>query len=170
MSYLEPSAAPADALRQLCTDHDEVADLFAGYRDLVDEGAGAEPRVALATQICFELLVHAQIEEELLYPAAREVLHAHGWGPEAALADHEAAKELIVRLESIDPADEEYDATVLLLAEVVAHHVQDEEEELFPRLRAHGALDLDALGEAMAARRQALFDEVLEEAGESLGD
>jgi iron-sulfur cluster repair protein YtfE (RIC family) len=170
MSYLEPSSAPADALRLLCTDHEEVADLFDRYRQLTDEGAGVEPRVALATQICFELLVHAQVEEELFYPAAREMLQGQDMLVDESLAEHEAAKELIVRLESIDPADEQYDATVLLLAEAVAHHVREEEDVLFPRLRAHGALDLDTLGEALAARKQALFDEVLAEVGETIGD
>lgn len=165
MSLLEPADESSDAIRLLTAEHEEMASLFERYRELAEADAPLDERVTLATQICFELLLHAQIEEEILYPAASGALDDPELIDEAR-AEHDNAKETMVRLEAIDPADEHYDATVMLLAEIVDHHVREEEGEMFPRLQ-DSDLDLDELGVALAARRQELFDEVMADMGDA---
>ncbi|MCR5868597.1 MULTISPECIES: hemerythrin domain-containing protein [Aquincola] len=155
-------AAPArkdkeapDALTLLTQDHDEVKKLFKKYEKLVKAEAGAQEREALANQICLLLTVHAQIEEEIFYPAAREVL------PEADLVDeatveHASAKDLIAQIESMTADDDLYDAKVTVLGEYIEHHVKEEQEEMFPKLRRR--IDIKAVGAELLARKQELME------------
>lgn len=149
----------ADALALLAADHEDVRQLFAEYDELVADDASAEDRLALASEICDALTAHATAEEEIFYPAARGVLEA-GELLDEAESEHASARALIERIRAMEPDDDAYDATVRVLAEAVEHHVQEEEGELFPRVRDTG-LDLMTLGEQIAARR----DEVLAELG-----
>lgn len=153
-----------DALALLAADHEDVRQLFAEYDELVADDAEAEDRLALATEICDALTAHATVEEELFYPAARGVLEDPELLDEAE-SEHASARTLIERIRDMEPDDDAYDATVRVLAEAVEHHVQEEEGELFPRVRDTG-LDLRTLGEQIAARR----DEVLSELGADGGE
>ena len=81
-------------------------------------------------QICEMLTVHATIEEELLYPAARDVLDEADLVDEAAV-EHASAKDLIAQIQGMQPADELYDAKVTVLGEYIDHHVKEEEKEMF---------------------------------------
>lgn len=101
------------------------------------------------------ITAHATVEEELFYPAARDVL------PEDDLVDeptveHACAKELIAQIEGMEPSDELYDAKVKVLGEYIDHHVKEEEEEMFPKIRKSG-IDLKELGDQLKARKDELL-------------
>jgi hemerythrin superfamily protein len=150
------SAAP-DAVKLLVQDHKEVKALFKQYDKLVKAEADDDEKQTIAQEICTQLSVHATVEEELFYPAAREVL-----GDEVDLVDeadveHASAKDLIAQLEAASPADDDhYDAKVKVLGEYIDHHVKEEEGEMFPKLKKT-ELDLEALGEQIATRKEQLL-------------
>ena len=148
--------APAqDAVSLLSADHAEVKQMFETYRQLVDENADDEQRGELARKICSMLTVHAEIEEEIFYPAMRDNVDDELTVDEAEV-EHASAKELIEQLEGMDPGDALYDAKVIVLGEYVDHHVQEEENELFPQAEKAG-IDLDELGAELASRKRELM-------------
>jgi hemerythrin superfamily protein len=153
--------AMPDAIELLSTDHKEVKALFKQYDKLVETDGSDDEKQALAEQICHMLTVHATIEEELFYPAAREAL-----GEEADLIDeadieHATAKELIAQIEGSSPEDDHFDARVKVLGEYIEHHVKEEEGEIFPKAKK-GGLDADALGPELSSRKQELIDAMSE--------
>jgi hemerythrin-like domain-containing protein len=101
------------------------------------------------------LTVHAAIEEEIFYPAAREVDDVNALLNEAEV-EHGTAKDLIATLDSMDASDEMFSATFTVLSEYIKHHVKEEENELFPKIKKSD-LDLDALGMELAARADELM-------------
>jgi iron-sulfur cluster repair protein YtfE (RIC family) len=114
----------------------------------------------LARQICMELTVHAQIEEEIFYPAAREALGDEGEDLlNEAKVEHESLKELIAKIEGSGSDDELFDANVKVLGEYVKHHVKEEQNEIFPKCRKSD-MDLKALGEELAERKKQLMNEM----------
>jgi hemerythrin superfamily protein len=155
------TAPPTSAITLLQQDHHEVEAYFTEYETL----KGDQDKEALALKICLALEVHARIEEEIFYPAARGVVENGGLIDEA-LVEHAAAKQLIGEIEAMEVGDQFRDAKVKVLGEQIQHHVEEEEEDLFPQLQG-GKLDLDALGQEMAARKQELFAE-LAEGGDTL--
>lgn len=145
------------ALKLLKKDHDEVDALFQEYESGKDEMKPARKQ-ALATRICDLLTVHATIEEEIFYPAVRNVSgEVRDLVAEAAV-EHQSLKDIVGRLEAAPPSDPLYDAGVKVLAEYVKHHVREEESELFPKVRSSD-IDLDALGERLQARKDELLAE-----------
>jgi hemerythrin superfamily protein len=158
------AAAKPDAIKLLSTDHAEVKQLFAQYEQLVDDEADDEERQALAEQICTMLTVHAAIEEEIFYPAAREALDEQDLLDEAEV-EHASAKDLIAQIQEMDPDEELYDAKVKVLGEYIAHHVKEEETEMFPQCKS-AKMDLAALGAELAERKEELMGE-LDEADDS---
>jgi hemerythrin-like domain-containing protein len=132
-----------------------VSELFDRYQTLPDDGSEADTRRELAEEICTLLTVHATIEEEIFYPAAREVLESETLLNEAYV-EHQSAKDLVAQIQNGDPAHPMYDACVKVLGEYVRHHVQEEEEELFPSVR-ETPLDLEELGQRLAARAEELI-------------
>ena len=148
--------APAqDAVSLLSADHAEVKQMFETYRQLVDENADDEQRGELARRICSMLTVHAEIEEEIFYPAMRENIDDSLVLDEAEV-EHEAATDLIKQIEDMDAGDALFDARVIVLGEYVDHHVQEEENELFPLAEKSG-VDLDELGAELASRKRELM-------------
>jgi hemerythrin superfamily protein len=145
------SAAPRDALALLRADHQLVQALF----DKFEKTRAEERKSALAAQICNELTVHAQIEEEIFYPAAREAIRDEDLIHEATV-EHQSAKDLIAQIEASDASDELFDAKVKVLGEYVKHHVKEEQSELFPQVRKT-KLDLKELGERLTTRKQELM-------------
>ena len=137
-------------------DHSQVEAFFDEYEDLDD----AKQKEDLATRICLALQVHTQIEEEIFYPAVRSVIGKPELIDEA-LVEHASAKQLIAEIEAMDASDELYDAKVKVLGEQVMHHVQEEEDELFPEVESSN-LDLEALGAKLAERKAALFGQLAE--------
>jgi hemerythrin superfamily protein len=141
-----------DAVALLKADHREVEELFAKYEKASGEGR----KQKLAEQICMELTVHAKIEEEIFYPACEGKVEEDLL--KEAYVEHDAAKLLIAQIEAGGPGDEFYDAKVKVLQEEIEHHVEEEEkrvEGIFAQGRKAG-LDMDALGEQLAARKAEL--------------
>jgi hemerythrin-like domain-containing protein len=157
----DDDAPAADAVSLLSADHAEVKQMFETYRQLVDENADDEQRGELARRICSMLTVHAEIEEEIFYPAMRENVDDDLMLDEAEV-EHAAAKDLIEQIEEMDPGDALFDAKVIVLGEYVDHHVQDEENELFPQAEKSG-LDHDDLGAELASRKRELMATLADE-------
>jgi hemerythrin superfamily protein len=141
-------AAP-DAIKLLSAEHKEVKALFKKYDALAESAADADERRALAEQICLKLTVHAAVEEELFYPAARD----------EADVEHATAKDLIAQIRKASPDEALYDAKVKVLGEYIEHHVKEEEGEIFPKIKK-SELDVDSLGAEMVDRKQELMDEL----------
>jgi hypothetical protein len=159
-----------DAIDLLDADHLNVHGLFQAYRELVRAHAPALQRRALAEEICMELTIHARLEEELFYPAAREALQEEDLLDEAE-DQHGSQREFICQILSMRPDDELYDAKVSVLAEYVERHVQKEREEVFNRVLA-SRLDLQSLGRSIAVRKEelrAVADALREDALASAG-
>jgi hemerythrin superfamily protein len=148
-------AARTDATVLLQRDHAEVKKLFRQYEKLADAEADGEERQALAMQICQMLTVHATIEEEIFYPAAREAEVEEDLLDEAEV-EHASAKDLIAQIQSMSPDDELYDAKVTVLGEYIQHHVVEEHTEMFPRCR-RADMDLVALRGELEARKMSVL-------------
>jgi hemerythrin superfamily protein len=149
---------PTDAVKLLTSDHREVKALFQQYQEMVDHDAADEDKHPIAQQICLMLTVHAQIEEEIFYPAARDAIREEDLVDEATV-EHATAKDLIAQLEDSDPSDDLFDAKVKVLGEYIDHHVKEEESEMFPQARK-AKMDLKTLGDAMSARKRELMEEL----------
>ena len=151
------AAAPrsSNAVVLLTADHRDVKRLFKAYEKLVKTDAEGSERQALARQICRMLTVHATVEEEIFYPAARAALAEEDLLDEAQV-EHASAKDLIAQIESMGPDEPLFDAKVTVLGEYIEHHVQEEEGEMFPKCR-ESDMNLKALGAIMATRKQQLL-------------
>ena len=144
-----------DAVALLKKDHDEVEELFAQF----EKASGDGRKEKLAREICRQLTIHAQIEEEIFYPACEGKVEEDLL--KESYVEHDAAKLLIAEIEAGGPSDEFYDSKVKVLSEEIEHHVQEEEkrmEGLFAQAKKAG-LDMDALGEQLAQRKMALLAE-----------
>lgn len=138
------SREPA-ALVLLKKQHQEVDKLFKRFEKAKD-GDKAE----IVQTACRKLTIHAQIEEEIFYPALREAGVENDLLDEAEV-EHVGVKRLVGELETMEPGEELYDAKVTVLMEYVKHHVKEEETEMFPDAKKSD-VDLDALGEQMEVR------------------
>jgi len=155
------SNSSGDAVALLKRDHRTVERLFREF-----ESADGSEQVA--GHVCDLLTVHAQIEEEILYPAAREAFADDEEDSELvheAAVEHATAKELIHKIQGMGEADEEFKATVKVLSEYIKHHVKEEEGELFPKLKK-AQVDLKEMGQQLAQRKMQLMQQMgLEEEG-----
>ena len=150
--------AAKDAIALLKADHRKVEELFEEYESSKDE-AEDDAKAELVAKICLELTIHATLEEEIFYPAAREALDEEDADMlDEAEVEHTSVKVLIADLAEMQPSDQLYDAKVKVLSEYVKHHVQEEEGEIFPSVR-ESEVDLAALGEEVTTRKQELLDE-----------
>ena len=150
-----------DAVSLLTSDHAEVKQMFEEYRQLVQDNADDDRRDELAAEICSALTVHAEIEEDIFYPALRERLD-DDLALDQAEVEHAIARDLVEQIEAMEPDDALFDARVLVLAEYVEHHVQEEESEIFPQAEKSG-IDLDELGAELADRKHELMSELEED-------
>jgi len=146
------------ALELLMADHRKVEDLFEQFEQEKDSDEGT--RREIAQQICAELTIHAQVEEELLYPWLREQLEDDDMEMvEEAQVEHNTAKDLIAQIEGATDIDEVFNAKVKVLGEYIKHHVQEEENEIFPEVRDQQD-ELDELGQEISARKGELMEEM----------
>lgn len=154
-----------DACDLLDADHRAVKKMFKEFEELAGSKARSaqESRRLLALQICKELTVHAQIEEEIFYPAVRAAIKETDLLAEAEV-EHQSAKDLIAQIEAATEVSEEFDAKVIVLGEYIDHHVKEERNEMFPKARAARKLDLVALRDQLEARKAELTEEALEAA------
>lgn len=149
-----------DACDLLDADHKAVKKLFKAYEELMKSRGRtvAQKKMDLAHQICNELTVHAQIEEEIFYPALRAALKDTDMLAEAEV-EHASAKDLIAQIEGAGAVDEMFDAKVTVLGEYIDHHVKEERNEMFPKARSARKLDLIALRDQLQARKEELMGE-----------
>jgi len=144
------STKSQDAIALLKEDHRTVEKLFKDFESAKGEGR----KEKLARQICLELSVHTKIEEEIFYPACEGKIEEDLL--KEAFVEHDSAKLLVAEIEAgSGQTDEFFDAKVQVLSEQIEHHVEEEEKELFPQVRK-ADIDLDALGEQLAARKKEL--------------
>lgn len=125
-----------------------------------------DAKATLVRRTCEELTVHAMIEEELLYPAAQEALNKDDRpNVEEAYVEHFLVKVLIEKFVTLKPGMPGFDATFKVLSDM-GHHIEEEESDLFPKLRKSGA-DLDELGKKLMQRKQALEARIPNDAGDN---
>ena len=144
-----------DAIALLKQDHRTVEDLFEKFQKASGDGR----KQSLAEEICLELSVHAEIEEEIFYPACEGKVDEDLL--KESYVEHDGAKVLIAEIIGGEAGDEFYDAKVKVLQEEIEHHVEEEEkrmEGLFAQARKAG-LDMDALGDQLAMRKQELMQQ-----------
>jgi hemerythrin superfamily protein len=148
-------------LTLLREDHQEAMALFDAF-DRAATAAQDDRRQELAQRLCELLTVHAQIEEEIFYPAVRAAIIEHDLLDDGEV-EHAMAKELIEQVQAMDVQEALFDAKVRVLAEYVRHHAGIEEDELFGLVELAG-VDLDRLGLELAARRHELLGTDIESA------
>jgi len=141
------SAQVQDATTLLRVDHQRVSRLFAAY----EKTPTTARKKQLVAEICNELALHAQVEEEIFYPEVKRALNDQVLVPEATV-EHASLKALMVQIDGVEPDGEMFDAKIKVLAEYVSHHVKEEQEQIFPKARASD-LDLVALGTRLAERK-----------------
>ena len=144
-----------DAIALLKADHRTVEELFEKFEKATGDGR----KQSIAEEICLDLSVHAQIEEEIFYPACEGKVDEDLL--KESYVEHDGAKVLIAEIMAGGPDDEFYDAKVKVLSEEIKHHVEEEEkrmEGLFAQARKAG-LDMDTLGQELAARKQQLIEQ-----------
>lgn len=145
-----------DAIKLLTNDHNKVKKLFKEFEKISKKKDG-EGKEELAAQICKELTVHAQLEEEIFYPAVREAIDDDELMNEA-MVEHGSAKDLIAQIQSMAATDPMYDAVVTVLGEYINHHVEEEQNEMFPKVQK-SEIDLEDLGLEMVERKKALVED-----------
>jgi hypothetical protein len=148
-------AASPNAFELLEQDHREVEEWFEEYDELKEED---DRKAELAEKICLALKVHAQIEEEIFYPQAREATKDNDLIDEAVV-EHATVKHLIGEIEAKEVGEELYDAKIRVLGEMVKQHIREEEEELFPELES-AKMDLEMVGKELAERKEELMSEM----------
>ncbi|MBT2298971.1 hemerythrin domain-containing protein [Variovorax paradoxus] len=153
--------AERDACSLLDTDHRNVKKLFKAYEELTQSKAASssQKKRDLANEICMELTVHAQIEEEIFYPGLRDAIKESDLLDEAEV-EHASAKDLIAQIQEATDIDDKFDAKVTVLGEYIDHHVKEERTQIFVKARAARGLDLVAMREQLEARKEELMAEL----------
>jgi hemerythrin superfamily protein len=143
---------PADAIALLKADHRQVETWFSQF----SKSRSSAKKRQLASNICWALTIHTHIEEEIFYPAFLEATKDKDVHHEAVV-EHEGAKRMIAELEGMSPDDEYFDARVTVLAEMIKHHVKEEEQPggMFAEAKKSN-MDLKGLGEQMSGRKSEL--------------
>lgn len=126
-------------------------------KELKEDGS-SEDKSAIVEQICNTVVIHAQLEEELFYPAVRKAIDDADLMDEA-LVEHAGAKDLIEQLQGMDADDDLYDAKVTVLGEQIDHHVEKEEGDMFPQAKK-AKVDTVELGATMRKRKAALLQKM----------
>src|ERR1700719_4203806 len=146
-----------DAIAMLTADHKKVKRLFSEFDKLQEEGSDEE-KSGIVEQICNELKIHTELEEEIFYPAVRKAIDDPDLMDEA-LVEHAGAKDLIAQLEDASPDDDLYAAKVTVLGEQINHHVKEEEGQMFPKAKS-AKVDTEALGATMREQKMALKEKM----------
>ena len=152
------SKSGEDAISLLTADHKTVKKLFKDFEKIKEESGMDEEKAEIANQICVELSIHTQIEEEIFYPACHAAIEETDLLDEATV-EHASAKELISQIESMQPDDQLFAAKVTVLGEYVNHHIEEEEGELFPQVKK-AKMDIDQLGQEMLELKEELQSEI----------
>jgi len=146
-------AQPDDAIAMLREDHRRVRDLFQEYQAATDPRTKRE----LAEEACTELETHAQLEEQIFYPAVNDDSDEGPALVQEALQEHQQVKDLIVTLREMGPDNHDFDATFRALMQNVEHHVEEEENQMFPLAEQALVEDLDELKDEMQELKKAIL-------------
>lgn len=146
-----PKTEVTNAMAMLKSDHQKVKGLFAQFEKAKD----TRSKRKIAQEAIAELKVHTTIEEEIFYPPVRKAIDDAGMMNEAT-EEHHVAKLLIDELDAMQGNESQYEAKFIVLAENVRHHIKEEEDEMFPKVKKT-AIDLEALGKKMSLRKEALM-------------
>lgn len=145
-----------DAIHLLTSDHDDVEKLFKQFQKSRHDGARKSD---IVQRICTALTVHAEIEEEIFYPAMRDALADKDESlMDEAAVEHETIRNLVEEIEDSGNDDELLAARMKVLCEYVMHHVKEEEGKIFPKAKKAN-LDLDELGAELRERKMELMGE-----------
>ncbi len=142
---VEPRRPVANAITQLLVDHNELQQMFTAFENT----RSVNNKRFLVQRICTTVAVHAQVKEEIFYPAVESVLPR-------ATPEHTTMKALVARIRALEPVAEQVDGPIQVLAQEVNEHVSDLHESLFPRVKASD-IDLEELGHRMARRKAELI-------------
>lgn len=158
MSQSDKKSSFKDALSFLQHDHDTVKALFEEFEKSGEKAFAKKKK--LAEEICFELTVHTTLEEELFYPQVeKEIKELEGLLKEASV-EHKSAKALIAEIQEMAAEDSLFNAKVKVLSEQISHHVQEEEEEMFPKVRSSN-MDITKLLDKLVIRKENLTAKVV---------
>ncbi|GAA1793172.1 hemerythrin domain-containing protein [Planosporangium flavigriseum] len=141
-----------DAIVILKEDHKKIRKLFRDFEQC-SKGARAT-RGKIVDQILEELTIHTYLENEVMYPAVRNLMPDLEDDVLESYEEHHVADLLCMELAAMSPEDEHFDAKTTVLIENVTHHIEEEEQEWFPKVREGvGRKELQMIGEAMIAKR-----------------
>lgn len=152
------ASAQNEIIKMLKEDHKQAKKSFADFEKL-DIHEDSEECQALVQQTIGELEVHAALEEEIFYPAARGALDEEDLIDEAEV-EHMTLHMLIEQLKDMAPEEEKYAATFKVLGEYAKHHIEEEEKEMLPQM-AKAKLDWDGLLQQMTERREELMEQLM---------
>jgi hemerythrin superfamily protein len=139
-----------DPFELLKTDHRRVEELFSSF-----ENADKRTKPEIAEEVLTQLEIHAAIEEELVYPAIREAIDDHDM-VDKAKEEHHVVKLLIKELRKMDASEDEFAPKFKVLGEIVRHHAEEEEQEMFPQAE-EANLEKVELGEKVVKRKDQLM-------------
>jgi iron-sulfur cluster repair protein YtfE (RIC family) len=145
-----------DALELLTADHNRVRGLFARFK-AAKEGDKLEEMAMLSAKILEELEVHTTIEEEIFYPEFKDLTEETHESITEGFEEHAAAKRQMAEVSSAEPNTEDWAAKVTVLIEMVEHHAEEEETNLFPKIRSKVSSEArEAIAERLEARKAEL--------------
>lgn len=145
------AATASGVIDMLKEDHAKVKELFEEF-----ESAEGQEQGEIAAKAMTELEVHADLEEKLIYPAIREAIDNNEMMNEA-VEEHHVVHVLIAELKKLKPKDEKFHAKFCVLSELVKHHIEEEEGEMFPEAEGQD-IDWDSLEQAVMKRKEALMN------------
>jgi len=141
----------ADVTKMLEQDHREAEDLFAKIKET--NGAA---RAGLVTKLAGALKLHMQVEEKIVYPAIAKQVDGGDDMVDEATTEHEGARKALADVEKLSPNEPGFDGALEMLEAGISHHVEEEEEEVFPKFRESVSSDeLNELGNEVAAAKEA---------------
>jgi hemerythrin superfamily protein len=143
-----------DAVDLLKADHQKVKRLFGQLDTITKQGASDAEKDALVAKIRDELAVHEGVENEVFFPAVREILRKKDVLQEAT-DDQEEASDAIEALGDLKPGEPGYDKKLSELGSKIAAHAAEEERDVFPQVE-NSTIDTEALGEKMSIRKEEL--------------
>ncbi|MCH8551669.1 MAG: hemerythrin domain-containing protein [Natronospirillum sp.] len=154
MTLVTDAREGTDALSLLTKDHRDIETAFAEYEKL-SQADTLKKRKSLADHIGNELLKHMAIEEDVFYPAIRDKVPGAEGAVKEGIVEHGAARNMIKQIKSMKGNEELFDSKVKVLSELIQHHVEEEEKDMFPKVEASD-LDLEALAKDMAGHKATL--------------
>ncbi len=142
-----------DAIVLLKEDHKRIRKLFKEFQQAGEDAKAKKGK--LVDQIIEELTVHTYLENEVMYPAVRKALPDLEDDVLESYEEHHVADVLVMELYTMSPDDERFDAKTTVLIESVTHHIEEEEQDWFPKVREGlGRKQLQELGASMLKLRE----------------